>query len=412
MGVFGYGDNNSNSTSGVDGETVTDYMQGVRAVAYGTSTGSSGIFAFNNSTIGGNAYTYGAIVQNVASAASSGTAHVGVLAYASGATYDAGLFVGIGNGESVLTTTNTISSTPTLPRSWNGSMFTQMANTTATGGRIYWESDGYFRYVNSTGSADYSEYFNTADQTLGVGEVVALDPNQANSVRRARPVDATTTVGIVSLVGTRLNDNNKGNRDEDMNSINVGFIGQVPVLITTENGNIKPGDPLTLSTKYRGRAVKATGPCRIIGYATTHFPYVEGEKDYEVDILGGDKQRLNADHVMCYLNVGWYEPANAALNDGIEPTPVETWHATMARLNATIVSPQAAEIEKREAILKEDQNRRMNSDNGKPAPHDASLNNIPSTKHVPTKSEPSRTEKAKAIQAPAEFNSTPNNSQK
>jgi hypothetical protein len=148
---------------------------------------------------------------------------------------------------------------------------------------------------------------------------------------------------VVSIAGTRLNDNNKGNRSEDPSYINVAMIGQVPVLITTENGNIQPGDALTLSTRLRGRAVKAVGPCRIIGYATTRFPYSGNGNDYEADIFGGDKMRLQADHVMCYLNVGWYAPP-AEMGDGNEPPKLESARAMLQRLNKTLVSPDMGQI--------------------------------------------------------------------
>ena len=79
--------------------------------------------------------------------------------------------------------------------------------------------------------------------------------------------------------------------------------------------------------------MKATSSCRIIGYALTHFPYVAGEKDYEEDINGGTAMRLQADHVMCYLNPGWYGHVDAVGEDGVEPAPVESARAMMERLN-------------------------------------------------------------------------------
>jgi hypothetical protein len=331
-GVIGLGTNNSNLSIGVDGETNTANGYGVRGLAIGTTAGSIGVYGQNTSTVGST--TYGMAALNIP-IASAGATHIGLQAQASGAQTNIGLAVG--QGETVITNSNTVSNTAQLPRSFGGSIFTQVGSLITTGGRLWWGSDGYVFYVNSTNSADYSEFFKTSDQSLGVGEVVALDPENASGVRRARPSDAASTVGIVSIAGMRYNDNRKGNRGDDPNYANIGMIGQVPVLITTENGDIKPGDALTLSAKYRGRAVKATGPCRIIGYATTHFPYVAGEKDYEEDIAGGDKMRLSADHVMCYLNVGWYSPTTSA-GDGIELPKVESAQAMMKRLNTTLAT--------------------------------------------------------------------------
>ncbi|HRI69855.1 MAG TPA: hypothetical protein PK156_36750 [Polyangium sp.] len=361
FGIVGIANNNTNFSNGVDGETSTAGMDGVRGLALGTTGSMAGVVGVNTSTVGGNANAFGVIGQASGVAASAGTQHIGVLGSASGAQFNAALFAN--GGETVITNSNTISTTPQLPRSWNGSMFLQAASATTTGGRIWWQSNGFIFFVNSTGSADYSEFFATADRSLAVGEIVALDPERANSVRRARPSDRGTTVGVVSLGGTRYNNSAKGDRDEDPDYINVGMSGQVPVLISLENGDIKPGDPLTLSTRVRGRAVKALGPARIVGYAMTHFPYVEGEKDYLEDIMGGSLQRLEAPHVMIYLNVGWNEPT-AELGDGEEPEPLESEHEMRARLNLEIVPPGQEDMLRREALIKDAQ-KQKNTD---PAP--------------------------------------------
>jgi hypothetical protein len=101
------------------------------------------------------------------------------------------------------------------------------------------------------------------------------------------------------------------------------MLGQLPVLVTLENGPINPVDPLTISPKVRGRAVKATGPARILGFATTHFPHVPGEKTRVDDSRGEDAVQLREPHVVCYLDVGWYEPAGSQ-EDGVEPPRQES----------------------------------------------------------------------------------------
>lgn len=260
----------------------------------------------------------------------------GVIASANGGTFNTGLLVA--SGETVISAhLGNNSNTAQLPRWYNGSIFLQ--RTTGTGGtrgRIYFSVGDADWYVNSSGAGDYSEYFKTSDRTLGVGEIVAMDPNNASGVRRARPSDVSKTVGIVSIGGTRNNDNIGGTRGEDPNYVNVGLLGQVPVLVTVENGNIKPGDPLTLSKTYRGRAVKATESCRIIGYALTSFPYVSGEQSYETDINGTDKLKLRDNHVMCYVNPVWYVPADENLGEGIEILPSESAFDMDARVNSEL----------------------------------------------------------------------------
>ncbi|WP_410004660.1 hypothetical protein [Aequorivita nionensis] len=254
----------------------------------------------------------------------------GIIASANGGTFNTGLLVA--SGETVISAhLGPNNNNPQLPRWYNGSIFLQQRN--ASTARIYFSVGDEDWYINSSGAGDYSEYFKTSDRTLGVGEIVAMDPNNASGVRRARPRDVAKTVGIVSIGGTRNNDNIGGTRGEDPNYVNVGLLGQVPVLVTVENGNIKPGDPLTLSKTYRGRAVKATESCRIIGYALTSFPYVSGEQSYETDINGTDKLKLRDNHVMCYVNPVWFEPADDNLGEGIEILPFESAFDMDARVN-------------------------------------------------------------------------------
>ncbi|SRX55362.1 hypothetical protein [Aequorivita sp. CIP111184] len=262
----------------------------------------------------------------------------GIMASASGGTYNTGLIVL--SGETVISAhLGANNNNPQLPRGYNGSIFLQRTvNLGGAGnrGRIYFSVGNADWYINSSGAGDYSEYFKTSDRTLGVGEIVAMDTNNASGVRRARPSDVSKTVGIVSIGGTRNNDNIGGTRGGDPNYVNVGLLGQVPVLVTVENGNIKPGDPLTLSKTYRGRAVKATEACRIIGYALTSFPYVSGEQSYETDINGTDKLKLRDNHVMCYVNPVWYEPADENLGDGIEILPSESAFDMDARVSSEL----------------------------------------------------------------------------
>ena len=370
-GVFGYAAGTSGSVHGVYGQTASASGAGVvgyNATATGTGVygmGYTGVYGHSTNVngagvAGDNAVVGGTAVQGIASTAGSsatsaniglygeasgntGTgSNVGVFGVASGGTVDiAGYFAA--GGELVVPASATVSVAP--KRNYNGSIGVGWTGVGTTGGRMYWTAGNYTWYVNSTGSGDYSEYFATNDPNLGIGEVVALDPQAGNAVRRARPSDAASTVGIVSLSGTRNNDNHGGTRHQDASYVNVALMGQVPVLVSLENGEINPGDALMLSDRLRGRVMKATGPGRILGYATTHFPSVAGEKDYLDDVVGGAATRLRADHVMCYISVGWYEPSFDK-NDGEEPPPVESARETARRIEA-IRTPEMEAVAKR-----------------------------------------------------------------
>ena len=54
--------------------------------------------------------------------------------------------------------------------------------------------------------------------------------------------------------------------EEGPNKVIVGLLGQLPVRVNTENGNINAGDPLT-SSSVAGVAMKATKGSVIVGYA-------------------------------------------------------------------------------------------------------------------------------------------------
>jgi len=83
----------------------------------------------------------------------------------------------------------------------------------------------------------------------------------------------------------------------------------------------------------------------------THFPYVSGEQDYEPDVLGGDAQRLSADHVMCFMSVGWFQPTDQ-LGDGEEAPRVESQHDMLARMNREVVPPGQAALDAREEQMR------------------------------------------------------------
>jgi hypothetical protein len=117
--------NNSNANLGA----------GVYGLASGTTAGMIGVYGSNTSTAGGGGVpiSYGVYGQASGAQSSSGAQHVGVYGVASGGSYNvAGYFAD--GGEFVMANSNTISATAQLPRSFAGSMFTQVQTAAATGG--------------------------------------------------------------------------------------------------------------------------------------------------------------------------------------------------------------------------------------------------------------------------------------
>jgi hypothetical protein len=82
---------------------------------------------------------------------------------------------------------------------------------------------------------------------------------QISTIRKARGGDVA--LGVISTrPGILLGGNTK-------NGTPVAFSGRVPVLVTNENGSVKQGDYLTISTSSEGYAMRATENGDVIGRA-------------------------------------------------------------------------------------------------------------------------------------------------
>ncbi len=126
-------------------------------------------------------------------------------------------------------------------------MFT-VRNETGTAFRI--NADGSYAYdqTGTTPAADYAEYFRTNDTDLKSGEAVCVDVANNNTVNRCERGADDNVMGIVSTKPAIL-----GNaKDEYVDNINykaIAMLGQIPALVSTENGEIRPGDSLTSASR-------------------------------------------------------------------------------------------------------------------------------------------------------------------
>lgn len=133
-------------------------------------------------------------------------------------------------------------------------------------GNVYSSSSGGFY----SGGADLAENY-TSTQELGLGEVVALDPDVTAGVIRSTGAYQQTLLGVVSTAPGFV----AGAFTED--SYPIALVGRVPIKVTTENGTIKAGDALTSSSRP-GYAMKATQSGRVLGRALESF--VDSSADY------------------------------------------------------------------------------------------------------------------------------------
>lgn len=128
-------------------------------------------------------------------------------------------------------------------------------------------SGGDFMRTNAsgwgTGSYDFAEMFPSPD-SLVAGEVVVFGDASQQVKRAGGETYSPKIAGIVStrpgfLAGT----NTPG-------SVPVALAGRVPTFVSSENGPINIGDPVTTSS-HPGYAMKATEAGPIVGYAAEAF---------------------------------------------------------------------------------------------------------------------------------------------
>ena len=125
-----------------------------------------------------------------------------------------------------------------------------------------------------TGGADYAEYFavnesllpaNYTEQDKAIVFSTATVICQTSSGVAPCGSDYDSTVmGVISSAPAF-----QGGEDGP-NKVIVGLLGQLPVKVTTANGNINKGDPLTASSTT-GVAMKASKAGTIIGYALESY---------------------------------------------------------------------------------------------------------------------------------------------
>jgi len=135
-----------------------------------------------------------------------------------------------------------------------------------------------------TGNSDLAEmYFSSTD--LESGELVVLSGGL--SIDRANKDSSTPIIGVVSTKpGLTL-----GADDSSLvageNAYPIALSGRVPVKLSTENGDIKQGDQLMLSS-LPGIAMKATGTGAVVGVALEDFDSDRMYSDTFVNQFGDD----------------------------------------------------------------------------------------------------------------------------
>jgi|GEM_PF-3545734 len=156
----------------------------------------------------------------------------------------------------------------TAPTRANNGEFA-FADLGTTNQRLYFRSNGANYYINRSGTGDYSEYFLKQDknESLKPGYLTTMDNGKVTKATQKNSV-----LGVVSAYGTRNNDDLKdGLRGQDPAYANIGVLGQLPVIVSSENGKITAGDPIANSSKLVGIGTKMGHPGMIAGRTTQDF---------------------------------------------------------------------------------------------------------------------------------------------
>lgn len=145
--------------------------------------------------------------------------------------------------------------------------------------------------------ADLAEIYTTNDASVESGDVVSLDPSLQAGMKKSSIAYDQNILGVVSeRPGLIMGNVEK----EGVNALPVALSGRVPVKVSTENGKINAGDPLTTS-QTPGVAMKSTKAGAIIGTAMTSFDgegigqilaFVRPESEIETNISDQIKEFL------------------------------------------------------------------------------------------------------------------------
>jgi hypothetical protein len=124
--------------------------------------------------------------------------------------------------------------------------------------RIDGSGKGFFNGGTQSGGADYADSMRTTDNPahLEPGDVLAIDPQHGDAVRRSREPNSRLVAGVYSTQPSILGVGKHGLDDSLRGEVPVALLGVVPTKVTTENGPIHSGD-LLVTSSLPGRAMKA-----------------------------------------------------------------------------------------------------------------------------------------------------------
>lgn len=191
--------------------------------------------------------------------------------------------------------------------------------------RLYFRVNGANYFLSAAGTGDYSEFFLKDDQneSFQSGLIVTLESGRVN-----KTTASASPLGVVSAFGSRNNnDTQDGMRHLDPKYVNIGLLGQLPIIVSSENGSITPGDRIGNTTSaIPGVGTKAfDNPQYVVGRAIQAFtpsaascPLVPSFSEIpwpeEVENLNPENLCFKLPDgtyigkIMSYVSPVWYDP--------------------------------------------------------------------------------------------------------
>jgi hypothetical protein len=111
--------------------------------------------------------------------------------------------------------------------------------------------------------ADLAEIYYAKDYSINAGDLVSLSGEGVSQVEKSENSKRENIIGVVSTKPGQV----LGEADGQGKPVPIALTGRVPVKITTENGEIKAGDQITVSSTKVGYGAKAITSGRVVGKA-------------------------------------------------------------------------------------------------------------------------------------------------
>ncbi|MFH1745127.1 MAG: hypothetical protein ABH881_03090 [bacterium] len=151
-----------------------------------------------------------------------------------------------------------------------------VSTSTGIGFKVMGNGEAISDVAFNNAGADYAEYFRAREADLKSGEVVCVDITENNMVKRCDRGADSNVMGIVSTKPAIIGNRKEEYVDNDKYVI-VGMLGQVPAKVSSENGEIRPGDSLTSASSTPGYVMKAGVGDPTVGVALESFSGGIGE---------------------------------------------------------------------------------------------------------------------------------------